>query len=145
MVNEKVLNAIKQREESYKIYKSTNNQNDWEQYKLKRNKVVDVVRTEKCSFFVSKIDVCRGDSKMMWKSLKKIVSSKNREVVSEVMFGTQLLKDMNDIVEGFNEFYINSVNEIVNGIPVNDRHYQKMHNPISFLTFTYWIKVNLNR
>ena len=41
--NEKVLNAIKQRDESYKIHKSTGHQIDWEDYKSKRNKVVDVV------------------------------------------------------------------------------------------------------
>ena len=66
--NEKVLNAIKQRHESYKIYKLTVDQNDREDYKLKRNKVIDDVRTEKCRFFENKIDFCRVDSKKMWKS-----------------------------------------------------------------------------
>ena len=133
--NEKVLNAIKQRDESYKIHKSTGHQIDWEDYKLKRNKVVDVVRTEKCRFFENKIDFCRGDSKMMWKSLKTIISCKNREVVSEVMFGTEILNDMNHIVERFNEFYINSVSEIVNEIPKNDRYYQIEHNYNRFTNF----------
>ena len=36
------------------------------------------------------------------------------------MFGN----DMNHIVEKFNEFYINNVSEIFNGIPKNDRYYQ---------------------
>ena len=133
--NEKVLNDIKQRDESYKIHKSTGHQIDWEDYKLKRNKVVDVVRTEKCRFFENKIDFCRGDSKMMWKSLKTIISCKNREVVSEVIFGTEILNDMNHIVERFNEFYINSVSEIVNGIPKNDRYYQIEHNYNRFTNF----------
>ena len=72
---------------------------------------------------------------MMWKSLKTIISCKNREVVSEVMFGTEILNDMNHIVERFNEFYINSVSEIVNEIPKNDRYYQIEHNYNRFTNF----------
>lgn len=72
---------------------------------------------------------------MMWNSLKNIVSGKDREVVNEILFGNELLDDMNAIVERFNEFYINSVSEIVSGIPRNDRQYQLRHNPSKFSNF----------
>ena len=50
------------------------------------------------------------------------------------MFGTEILNDIHHIVEGFNEFYMNSVSEIVNRIPKNIR-YQIEHSYNRFTNF----------
>ena len=75
---------------------------------------------------------------------KTIISCKNREIVSEVMFGTEILNDMNDIVERFNKFCINSVSEIVNRIPKDDKYYQIEHNYNRFTNFHFLDKCELN-
>lgn len=121
--NDRVLDALKRRDQSYKQYKLTNNQNDWEMYKRDRNEVTSIIRTEKCRHFQEKIDSCQGNSKEMWKSLKNITGQKTRGNIDVVDFNGKVVHNLNEIVEKFNEFLVQSVEDIIETIPINNRKF----------------------
>ncbi len=48
-------------------------------YKTQRNKVVNLCKQSKIDYYEKNIDQCVGDSKQMWKTLKKLISSSSTE------------------------------------------------------------------
>lgn len=134
--NDRVLAAIKKRDESYKRYRLSFNQNDWETYKQDRNEVVKVLRMEKCKYYEEKIDSCVGNPREMWKSLKHITGQKEKPTIDVINFDGALIEDMNVIVEKFNRFFVESVENIVDTIPNNSMEFTINNSTSRFCDFT---------
>jgi Reverse transcriptase (RNA-dependent DNA polymerase)/Endonuclease-reverse transcriptase len=89
----------------------------WKLYTKNRNRYTQMCRKTEQNYYHSKIDCNRGDGKVMWKTLKSIVDEQSQR-------NTQLTLKFNDgstIEDYLNEFYVQSIEKIVQSIPsVND-------------------------
>lgn len=124
-INGLVIRARRDRDEAYKKFKITKLNTDWNVYKKKRNLYVRVIRKEKKKYYEITIDQCKGDSKKMWRTLKEVVGSKNKNILSydNVKFD----EDKGGIQENFNNFYLKSINEIADSIPRVAPKFQELH------------------
>ena len=109
----------------------------WNEYKFKRNKFAFVLRNEKRKYYENKIYRNKNDTKKLWKVLKNLMGIKktnNMNKINETKFEGD---DDISITNKFNNFYVNSVKEIVQSIN-NDTFYDQSNNtepPCSFLEF----------
>lgn len=53
----------------------------------------------------------------MWKTLKKICQNKSHSVPKEIQFGNEVIENELNIAEKFNEYFVGSINDIIESIP----------------------------
>lgn len=68
----------------YKRVVVTDDTNEWNSYKIARNRYVDKLRKNEVEYYEDLIQNSYGDNKKMWQSLKEIMgqSSKRKEINS---------------------------------------------------------------
>lgn len=114
--------ATNTRDEAYARAVSTRNEQDWSQFKIERNAVVKIIRKKKKEYYENMIDDNKNDPVLMWKTLKEVIRGEatgTREV-SNVDF--EILENMEEctLANKFNIFYIQSINNIIESIRIND-------------------------
>ena len=86
----------------------TNNENDWLNFRLTRNKVNIKLRNAKKDYYSSKIAGQKFNSKKAWKSINSLLDRENKPtVVNELTVGNKNLTCRKDIAKGFNEYFSN--------------------------------------
>ena len=114
----------KQRDKAYKKFKNEviDKEIHWEAYKKLRNEVVNLMKINKQHYFYDKIDSHRNDPYAMWQTLKKLINPKsyNNNYTNGVQFEIDdqivIVRDEIVIAEYFNNYFIDSIEEIVNSI-----------------------------
>ena len=53
----------------------------------------------------------------MWKTLKKICQNINHSAHKEIQFGNEVIENKLKIAEKFNEYFVGSINDIIENIP----------------------------
>lgn len=56
----------------------------------------------------------------MWKTLKNIVTTKQTEVYNKIEFNGTIFRNMKDIVQKLNNYFVESINEITESIPLRN-------------------------
>ncbi|KAG8233924.1 hypothetical protein J437_LFUL005129 [Ladona fulva] len=118
--NHVIYEAIKDRYSKFKMYRASKEVEDWERYKEARNKVVQLVRQEKCKYYEQKIDLNSKDPKQMWKTLKQLVGGKKSEVYNDIYLKDECILDKRKLVHTFNDYFVNSIQDILNPIPKSE-------------------------
>jgi len=119
----------------------------WDLYKKTRNIFVRILRSEKKKYYEEKIEEYRQDPKKLWKVLKSMmgqVKSVNKNKIMETNFNDDNNSD-DHVANKFNNFYVQSVKEIVESIE-NDTYYDcnNVNNPINFSKFETVTKQDLD-
>lgn len=128
-----VKEAQKDRDNAYRKFCLTRRTEDWNDYKILRNRSTTVIRTEKIKYYDQNIDKCKGDSKKMWRTLKVLMGNKKQVTdFEEIDFG----RYNGGIEEKFNDFYADSIEEISESIDKRqwDSHVIE-NNPFQLLHF----------
>lgn len=110
--NNRVKNAISRRNEAHKRSVARNNPQDWEAFKTARNEVVSIIRKEKRRYYENKIDRNKQNPKEMWKTLKGLVAGKDNVNINNIKFQGKEENDLQVIVNCFNDYFIESINEV---------------------------------
>ena len=107
----------------------SNRVNDKRIFVTLRNKSTKEMRKAKANFFISIINEAKGNTKLIWTQIQKLMGSDNlrRSRQLELKDNGNLLQDPADLAKVFNEYFIDSVAEItqcfphtcVNLIPIN--------------------------
>ena len=118
--NVDILNIIKLRDSKFRRFKFTKDEHDLAEYKLERNRVVDMIRRSKYRYYEQCIDENKNDSKSMWKILKSITCSNQAETFAEVHFDDKISRDEKIICTEFNKYYIDSICKILDTISVSN-------------------------
>ena len=125
--DQEVGNLVKERDRAYKKYvnysDSNNSRELWGDYKNKRNGVTNLLKQKKANYYENKIDQNKDNCKEMWRCLKNLVKKPNVEIsFSNVNFGTdeERVMAVNEYQGAcmFNEYFIDSINEIANSIMI---------------------------
>ena len=92
----------------------TNNENDWLNFRLTRNKVNIKLRNAKKDYYSSEIAGQKFNPKKAWKSINSLLGRENKPtVVNELTVGNNNLTCPEDIAEGFNE-YLKHISKVLN-------------------------------
>jgi hypothetical protein len=110
------LNRKNERNFSYRIYKNNKTLQNWKKYVLVRNQYKCLIRKKHCDFYRNKIMQYKNDSRKLWKILKSMYKEKNKKI-KMVKFENNEITDHNELAEKFNEFYVESIKEIIDLIP----------------------------
>ncbi|KAJ8928678.1 hypothetical protein NQ314_018731 [Rhamnusium bicolor] len=117
-----VKSRCRERVLNYQIFDYNKNEINWQNYKKLRNEVVNLLKQKKQQYCYNKIDICKNYPIKMWKTLKTLINNKNN--TSDFNNGIQF--DINgeirtikidiNIAEQFNEYFIDSIKDIINTI-----------------------------
>ncbi|XP_056646410.1 uncharacterized protein LOC130451424 [Diorhabda sublineata] len=111
--NEEISNEIRLRDHLYQRAIVTKADEDWNNYRQQRNKVVSMIRNTKTNYFNDKIDLLKDDPTEMWKTIRKLINSKTNEGPKpEIIFDNKRITGK-EISEQFNIFFLDSIKEIV--------------------------------
>ncbi|XP_011699463.1 PREDICTED: uncharacterized protein LOC105456838, partial [Wasmannia auropunctata] len=100
----------------------TRNEQDWIQFKIERNAVVKLIRKKKKEYYESMIDDNKSNPVRMWKALKEVLRGEYTGSRESDEIDFELLENIGDcsIANRFNEYYIQSINVIINSIGTSD-------------------------
>lgn len=86
---DEIRQIVKQRDETYKLARTSKSENAWELYRQLRNKVVDECRKAKKNYLESKLDKNKKNPKRMWGSLKELLKGNvyNNNIYREIQSG----------------------------------------------------------
>lgn len=116
-----LFNEIIRRDKLYKVAKGSKKEEDWAQYKIIRNQVTARIRSETRHHYEEKIDMNRGDSKSMWKTLKELINGKTNIMPQAIRFEDGIQSSNKLIADSFNYYFLNSIRSIVETIkPTQD-------------------------
>lgn len=102
-------------------FDSNSNEENWNEYKLKRNLYKYSLRKTENDYVLGKIEENKNNSKELWKILKSLYEN-NRENVQEVEFENTTSKDQKEIAENFNSFFVDSINSIQANIEIVNKN-----------------------
>lgn len=104
-----------ERDEAYMTASGSWEEQDWERYRVLRNEYSHSVRRAKALYTQRKIEENKNDSRSLWKVLKTLWNSKNRNSKC-VKFDGVDIEDESEISEKFNGYFVDSVREIHDSI-----------------------------
>lgn len=112
-----LLSVKLQRDDAYKIFKMTNSEDHWQQYKRLRNIYVREIQKAKDSAVQQEIQRCSGNTKKLWRCVKDLIKPGGTPS-TEIVFDDRN-EPYNDaeIAKRLNNFFITSVLEIHDSIP----------------------------
>ena len=103
----------------FKIIKATDESlglKAWCEYKKSRNAAVAILRNAKKEWYERNIDRVQHDPTRMWKTLKTLISGKTSQATNELEIDGVVYNNKESMVNRLNEYFINSVKDIVNSI-----------------------------
>lgn len=112
---------INSRNNLYKKAVLTGNEQDWEEYKQKRNCVTSMIRRNKEEFYKNAIRNKKGTE--LWKELKKMLPEKSEKICDNIIFDGILETKESSIAEKFNLYFIESIDSIIRSINIQRNNY----------------------
>ena len=119
-----VREAALERDKAYKFFINYSNGSNsiglWDDYKNKRNLVVNLLKQKKVAYYETKIDSNKNDSKEMWKCLKKLIKGKDQYTnYKNINFGTTeskvFVESESQAACKFNDYFTKSIEGISSG------------------------------
>lgn len=115
-ITKEVRRQSEERDKAYKIAKCTNTHYDWDMYKEQRNRTVQVIRKSTKVYYEQNIDKRKSNPTEMWKTIKELLGNKKKIInagTKEITFKGKQYKDEKIIADEFNEFFLQSIEEII--------------------------------
>ena len=107
-------------------------------YKRCKNKVTNLIRTSKESYFMSKLSNS-NNSKESWQSINELLNKKSKtSQIREINFDGETVINDEKIAAGFNEYFSTIGSKLAEGIKDGDI------DPLSFMTVTHDDIFNFN-
>lgn len=106
----------RQRDSLCRVHRQMRSTQSWNNYANVRNLYSRALREAKNKSFQEELERNKHDGRKMWKTLKKLLNSKTNN--SDVMkFGDIEISNKQEIANGLNEYFVDSVIEIHESIP----------------------------
>lgn len=112
------------RQEKNRLYKiaqlspnNTKSATNWHLYRVFKNDYKKAIQTKRFEFNQRKLNRAHGDSKATWKVLNSILNRETNEITRITYNDVNIENDL-EITNTFNNYFINSVMEINQNIPI---------------------------
>lgn len=87
----------------------------WDQYKQSRNKFINIWRNAKKKYYEDSFDKLKKDPKKLWNHLKTLYKAESKQINSVIIQDKQVF-DSDEIANRLNQFFVYSVEEIVDNV-----------------------------
>lgn len=111
---EQLRNLKTERDDAYRTFKHTKRLDDWNLYKVLRNRYVRGLRSSKNLAVEEEIRSCHGNPKKLWRSLKSLIRPGGEPPMEIVFEGA---RSERETAERLNQFFVKSVETIHRNIP----------------------------
>uniref|UniRef100_A0A8C6VZ07 Reverse transcriptase domain-containing protein n=1 Tax=Nothobranchius furzeri TaxID=105023 RepID=A0A8C6VZ07_NOTFU len=124
--------ACKRKNKLYKIFLTNGTKENEDKYKKYRNRLTTILRYEKKSYYEKLLQKSQNNIKPTWSVLNKIIKNQNNICFPTciVKEGNVAIKNIESIVNEFNDYFVNVGPNLAKEISVPGRHDDK------FLNFT---------
>ena len=104
------------------MFNSLEENGNWEEYRVVKNRYKKMVRTKKIQYLENKIDQNCDNSKKMWDCLKNTICIKNnRNRIDKILINGAIVEGDINIANSFNNYFVDSIIDINSNIDVIDR------------------------
>jgi len=104
---------MRQRDKAYKKARNTKIDEDWELFRILRNKTVDICRKAKREYLENKLDKSKSKPKQMWKVLKEMLKgSKGSTEYKELKQDGKIIRNREQMADIFNNYFVDSVEQL---------------------------------
>uniref|UniRef100_A0A3B1IW78 Reverse transcriptase domain-containing protein n=1 Tax=Astyanax mexicanus TaxID=7994 RepID=A0A3B1IW78_ASTMX len=121
-LNTSILQLMKERDHSLKLANKLGHSRH--QFISLRNRVVKEIRKSKADFFITVLNSARGNSKITWNYIKKLLGesqNKNKSKPGQINLNGIILTKPQLMADAFNNYFIESVSEISDKFTVKQR------------------------
>lgn len=102
----------------YKEWFANKCEEKWNNYIATRNKYNKLIKNKKNKYTENEIKNASNNQKKMWEKLKKLMPTKKSNASDVIVFDEKEYDDHEEIANKFNSFFIDSISEINNEIPL---------------------------
>ena len=88
------------------------NYSDWDTFRHLRNKTNNVIKQAKRSYYTNTIEQNKGNSKQMWKIIKSILPTKDRDAVNKIVLDGKEVETPSEVANAFNVFFTDIGNKL---------------------------------
>lgn len=116
-INADILKIMKERDAALKKAIKTKLSHDKHYFVMLRNKVTTLLRKSKANFFLTIISEARGNSKLIWDQLKKLMGQEHKaRKPLELCLDGNKINDPADVAASLNHYFVDSVATIAHRI-----------------------------
>ena len=119
-----ILKSIKRRNEFYKTSLKDPSQANINKYKQYRNKLTSIIKTSKQMYFSHKFEHSKGNMSATWKNINDVLGrTKQINLNHKYYKDDSIFENPDDIVNGFNDYFVNVGQEQASKIPNSTKHF----------------------
>ena len=108
-----MLKQLHLRDVCLKIPKRTNDADDWNNYRVARNKAVAMIRSTKKEFFYNALRDNKGNPRGIWKTIKTLnVPGKNRHDINSINISESVIDDKEQMAQQFDSHFSTAVDKL---------------------------------
>ena len=111
-ISESAKNLIRNREEAFRIFSTTNRIEDWNYYKWFRSKVTNLVRKEKLHWQSAKINGS-PQSPSMWKFVRSMMGSKESSPPQKIVYQGTLYQKPSQLCQIMNKYFVEKIENLL--------------------------------
>ena len=89
----------------------------WVFYKKMRNKVTESIKASKREYFTSVVNDNKDNPKAMWKTMKKLLSSKKAKIPGSIDYQGQTYTSSREIANRYNSFFTTIAKDLTAHLP----------------------------
>lgn len=112
-LNDDIRRLMKERDMALKKSLKSKSNTDINIYKSLRNRVTKNLRNAKIEYYISTITEAKGNPSILWKQINSIVKPQNTTTMIELKIGDHQIRDIKQIAQEFNNYFVSSVEELV--------------------------------
>ena len=127
-ITQGILRSIKTRNRLYKLYISKPSEHTLEKYKQYRNKLTNIIRMSKKTYYSQKIGNAEGDINATWKIINNLINkNKPQNKIDNLKVESQPenITDPTEIAHHFNSFFTNIGPDLASKINCRDKHFSQ--------------------
>jgi len=110
---EDIYKLMRQRDKAYKKARNMKIDEDWELFRILRNRTVDICRKTKREYLENKLDKSKSKPKQMWKVLKEMLKeSKSSTEYKELKHDGKIIRNREQMADIFNNYFVESVEQL---------------------------------
>ena len=120
-----ILRSIRKRNAFYKTSLKDPSQLNINKYKQYRNKLTSIIKTSKQMYFSRKFEHSRGNMSATWKNINDVLGrTKQINLNHKYRKDDCIYENPDDIVNGFNDYFVNVGQEQASKIPDGTKHFK---------------------
>jgi len=108
-----IYKLMRQRDRAYKKARNTKIDENWELFRILRNRTVDICRKAKREYLENKLDKSKNKPKQMWKVLKEMLKgSRSSTEYKELKHDGKSIRNTEQMADIFNNYFVDSVEQL---------------------------------